>query len=63
MLWRIGMCLSRAKSLASIHFSGNQGITPTLKEHLEERIRCVSRVSFAKIGLELNLEPDAVQRK
>ena len=40
MLWRIGMCLSRAKSLAAIHFSGNPGITPSLKEYLTERIRC-----------------------
>ena len=43
MLWKIGVCLSRAKSLASIHLSGNQGVTPTLKELLAERIRSLPK--------------------
>ena len=40
MLWRIGSALSRAKSLVSIHFSGNQGITPAVKDQLFKRIHC-----------------------
>ena len=30
MLWKIGASLARAKSLVSLHLSGNQGITPNL---------------------------------
>ena len=30
MLWKLGSALNRAKSLVSLHLSGNQGITPAL---------------------------------
>ena len=40
MLWKLGASLVRAKSLVSIHLSGNQGITPALKKHIRGRIRC-----------------------
>ena len=53
MLWNIGSSLSRAKSLISIHLSGNQGITPALKTLLKQRIRCKPEVlEKNKIGLE-----------
>lgn len=32
MLWNIGKALSRARSVISVHLSGNRGITPTLKD-------------------------------
>jgi len=45
MLWNIGSALSRAKSIISIHLSGNQGITPALKMMLKSRIRCKPEVA------------------
>ncbi len=40
MLWWIGSTLTRAPSLASLHLSGNPGITSELKRQLQLRIRC-----------------------
>ena len=40
MLWHIGKALTRARSVISLHLSGNQGVTPTLIEQLRTRIRC-----------------------
>ena len=40
MLWHIGKALTRARSVISLHLSGNQGVTPTLIEQLRIRIRC-----------------------
>lgn len=40
MLWYLGTALRRAKSLISLHLSGNPGITSTLKEYLYKRVRC-----------------------
>lgn len=57
MLWYIGKSLARAKSLISCHLSGNQGVTPTLMELLQTRIRCASKVPYRKIGLELGIDP------
>ena len=56
MLWKLGSSLARAKSLVSIHFSGNQGITPALKHHLLSRIRCKEMPPEYKIGLDIGLD-------
>ena len=55
MLWKIGSSLARAKSLVSIHLSGNQGITPSLKKHLFSRIRCRQLPEANKIGLDIGI--------
>ena len=56
MLWHIGKALSRARSVVSVHLSGNQGITPTLIEQLQTRIRCRPMRSTEKIGLEVGID-------
>ena len=55
MLWRLGKALKRAKSLVSIHFSGNQSITPALKQQLFQRVRCAQQPLQQKIGLDVGL--------
>lgn len=40
MLRAIGTALRRARSILSLHLSGNPGITPALKSFLYQRIRC-----------------------
>ena len=55
MLWHIGKALSRARSVISVHLSGNQGITPTLLKQLHTRIRCRPQLSYRKIGLNVGL--------
>ena len=55
MLWKIGESLARAKSLVSIHLSGNQGITPAYKKHIFSRIRCRKLPEEHKIGLDIGI--------
>ena len=56
MLWHIGKALSRARSVISLHLSGNQGITPTLLKQLQPRIRCRAQLSYKKIGLNVGID-------
>ena len=56
MLWHVGKALSRARSVVSVHLSGNQGITPTLIEQLQTRIRCKQPIPYFKVGLEQGLD-------
>ena len=58
MIWKLGSALSRAKSLVSIHFSGNQCISPTLRSNLFKRIKCRALPPERKIGLDFGLELD-----
>lgn len=52
MLWWLGSTLTRAPSLASLHLSGNPGITSELKRQLQLRIRCKKITTQNKIILE-----------
>jgi hypothetical protein len=52
MLWFIGAALRRAKSLISLHLSGNPGVTPALKEYLHKRVRCKELETVNHIRLE-----------
>ena len=56
MLWHVGKALSRARSVVSVHLSGNQGITPTLLDQLRTRIRCKPPVPYFKVGLENGID-------
>ena len=55
MLWHIGKALSRARSVISVHLSGNQGITPTLKQQLLTRIRCKPELPYTRVGFDVGL--------
>ena len=44
ILWSFGTGLRRAKSLLSIHLTGNPGVSEGLKDYLFQRVRCKERV-------------------
>ena len=56
MLWNIGKALSRARSVISVHLSGNQGISPTLIDQLQTRIRCKEQLTYQKVGFHKGLD-------
>lgn len=43
MLKCFGVALRRAKTLLSLHLSGNPGVTPQVKAYLKERAHCVDK--------------------
>lgn len=54
MLWYIGTALRRAKSLVSLHLSGNPGVTKNVKDYLYKRVRCreiedINHVKFDRL--------------
>ena len=57
MVWHVGKALSRARSVVACHLSGNSGITPTLMDLLQTRIRCAAKLPYRKIGLEVGIDP------
>ncbi len=40
MMYELGPALRRAKSIISLHLSGNPGIDDELKEYLHKRVHC-----------------------
>ena len=56
MLWRIGSSLSRARTLQCVHFSGNQGLTASVKMQLLDRIRCKPMVPERNFGLQVGAD-------
>jgi len=51
MIVEFGPALRRAKSLLSIHFNGNDGVSQQLKDDLHERVHCMPH--FETINLNM----------
>ena len=56
MLWKIGSSLSRGRTIVAVHFSGNPGVTPSVKAQLFNRIRCKNMKLERNFRLEAGID-------